>query len=58
MLIDSIMKVQKLNIEGVTSLRKKKSERKRRKEMRIKNNNVIFITRVCDAEMIIIENYF
>jgi hypothetical protein len=30
------MKVQKLNIEGVTSLRKKKSERKRRKEMRIK----------------------
>jgi hypothetical protein len=30
------MKVQELNIEGVTSLRKKKSERKRRKEMRIK----------------------
>jgi len=30
------MKVQELNIEGLTSFRKKKSEMKKRKEMRIK----------------------
>ena len=36
LLIDTIMKVQESNIEGVTSFRKKKSERRKRKEMRIK----------------------
>jgi hypothetical protein len=37
--MDHILKVQKLNIKGLTNFAKKESEREKRKEKRRKNNS-------------------